>query len=85
MTANLRGSTGQRFTGVTAPAWDWGGAFRPLEHFLVDRRGKVLDVEQIQMFLQAINAVRVSIELAQALDDALDAVRADTLDIDLAR
>ncbi len=72
-----------RFTGVTAMAWEWGGAFRPLEHFLVDRRGKVLDVEQIQMYQQAINAVRTSIEMAPELDQALDAVLADTLDIEL--
>ncbi len=72
-----------RFTGVTAMAWEWGGAFRPLEHFLVDRRGKVLDMEQIQMYQQAINAVRTSIEMAPELDQALDAVLADTLDIEL--
>lgn len=73
----------QHFTGVGADAWTWGGAFRPLEHFLVERRGKVLDMEQVQMFQQAINAVRTSIEMAPTLDAALDAVLAETLDIDL--
>ena len=72
----------QRFTGVSPEAWTWGGAFRPLEHFLVERRGKVLDMEQVQMFQQAINAVRTSIEMAPALDAALDAVLAETLRID---
>lgn len=73
----------QHFTGVPPEAWTWGGAFRPLEHFLVERRGKVLDMEQVQMFQQAINAVRTSIEVAPALDAAFDAVLAETLDVDL--
>lgn len=73
----------QHFTGVPSEAWKWGGAFRPLEHFLVERRGKVLDMEQVQMFQQAINAVRTSIEMAPALDAALYAVLAETLDVDL--
>lgn len=73
----------QHFTGVPTEAWTWGGAFRPLEHFLVERRGKVLDMEQVQMFQQAINAVRTSIEMAPALDAALDVVLAETLDVDL--
>ena len=74
----------QHFTGLSHEAWTWGGAFRPLEHFLVERRGKVLDMEQVQMYQQAINAVRTSIEMAPDLDAALDAVLAETLDIDLA-
>ena len=49
----------------------------------MERRGKVLDMEQVQMFQQAINAVRTSIEMAPTLDAALDAVLAETLDIDL--
>lgn len=73
----------QHFTGVSSQAWTWGGAFRPLEHFLVERRGKVLDMEQVQMYQQAINAVRTSIEMASALDAALGAVLAETLDIDV--
>ena len=73
----------QRFTGVPVDVWNWGLGFRPLEHFLVDRHGRALDLEQIQMYQQAINAVRTSIEMAPDLDQALDAVLADTLDIEL--
>jgi hypothetical protein len=55
------------------------GAARPLEHFLTDRKGRTLDVDQVRMYLQAITAVRVAIELALDLDAALAAVLADTL------
>ena len=71
----------QRFTGVDEAAWAWGGSFRPLEHFLTDRRGRRLDAEQIQMFQQAITAVRVSIELEPALDASLALVLESPLDL----
>lgn len=40
------------------------------------------DASNISGATQAINAVRTSIEMAPALDAALDAVLAETLDID---
>jgi len=72
-------NSNQRFTGVATEAWAWGGAFRPLEHFLADRRGRRLDAEQIAMFQSAIWAVREAIRLAPALDAALAAVLEATL------
>lgn len=60
-------------------AWVWGGAFRPLEHFLTDRRGRRLDAEQIAMFRSAIWAVRESICLAPQRDEALTGVVAATV------
>jgi hypothetical protein len=71
----------QRFTGVPSEAWTWGLGFRPLEHYLDDRKGRILDLDQIQGFQGAIVAVRTSIELAPALDAALDDVLANTLDL----
>ncbi len=56
-----------------------GGAFRPLEHFLTDRRGRRLDAEQIAMFQSAIWAVREPIRMAPALDAALAGVLETTL------
>jgi predicted helicase len=70
----------QQFTGVPLEAWEWGGSFRPLQHFLTDRRGRYLDTEQIKAFQSAIHAVREGIRLGPALDAALDDVLADTLD-----
>lgn len=61
----------QGFTGVPAEAWAWGGSFRPLEHFLTDRKGRVLDVDQVRMYLEAITAVRTAIEMAPDLDATL--------------
>ncbi len=69
----------QCFTGVPTDAWAWGGAFRPLGHFLTDRRGRRLDAEQIAMFQSAIWAVRESIRLAPGLDAALVEVLTTTL------
>lgn len=69
----------QQFTGVSTEAWAWGGSFRPLEHFLTDRKERDLDVDQIRMFLRAITAVRTAIELGPALDMTLDAIVTDTL------
>jgi hypothetical protein len=71
----------QRFTGVPSDAWVWGGAFRPLEHFLVDRRGRRLDADQIAMFQSAIWAVRESIRLGPLLDDALGTILQATMDV----
>lgn len=71
----------QRFTGVPSEAWAWGLGFRPLEHYLDDRKGRALDLDQIQGFHGAIVAVRTSIELAPALDAALDDVLTNTLDL----
>jgi len=72
-------NAGQSFTGVPGEAWGWGGSFRPLEHFLTDRKGRTLDVDQVRMYLQSITAVRVAIEMAPDLDAALAAVLADAL------
>jgi len=69
----------QRFTGVSSDAWAWGGSFRPLEHYLDDRRGRRLDTDQIQAYQSAIHAVRECIRLAPVLDAALDKVLADPL------
>lgn len=71
----------QRFTGVPADAWAWGGSFRPLEHFLTDRRDRQLDLDQIAMYRSAIWAVRESIRLGTALDSALDAILSSTLEL----
>lgn len=71
----------QRFTGVPADAWAWGGSFRPLEHFLTDRRDRQLDMDQIAMYRSAIWAVRESIRLGPGLDSALEAVLSSTLEI----
>jgi len=73
----------QRFTGVPSEAWRWGLGFRPLEHFLTDRKGRRLDGDQIAMFQGAITAVRESIVLAPRLDAALSDVLAETLELRL--
>jgi hypothetical protein len=73
----------QRFTGVPSEAWKWGLGFRPLEHFLADRKGRRLDGEQIAMFQAAITAVRESMALAPEVDVALADVLAETLDLRL--
>ncbi|MBI3748059.1 MAG: N-6 DNA methylase [Chloroflexi bacterium] len=70
----------QSFTGVPLEAWTWGEGFRPLEHYLDERRGRRLDTDQIQAFQSAIHAVRECIRLGPALDAALDAVITDALD-----
>ena len=67
---------GQRFTGIALAAWNWGGSFRPLEHWLSDRRGRALDFAQIQQFQHSIQAVRTSLSLEPALDSALDEILA---------
>jgi hypothetical protein len=64
----------QRFAPITPEEWAWGLGFRPLEHFLDDRRGRQLDVEQIEMFRKAAFAVRESLALTEPLDDALASV-----------
>jgi hypothetical protein len=71
----------QRFAPVTPEEWGWGLGFRPLQHFLDDRRGRQLDVEQIGMFAKAAFAVRESIELAGPLNEALALVLEEPLDL----
>jgi hypothetical protein len=71
----------QRFAPVTPEEWDWGLGFRPLEHFLDDRRGRRLDMEQIQMFCRAAFAVRESLNLAAPLDEALASVLEEPLEL----
>ena len=61
--------------------WRWGLGFRPLEHFLTDRKGRQLDGAQIAMFQSAITAVRGSIALGPDLDAALADVLAQTLEL----
>ncbi len=70
----------QRFSPVTLEEWQWGLGFRPLEHFPDDRRGRQLDVEQIEMFGRAAFAVRQSIQLAEPLDAALALILEKPLD-----
>jgi predicted helicase len=67
-------NSGQAFTGVAVDAWAWGQGFRPLEHFLDDRRRRRLDAEQIAGFQSAIHAVRECIRLEPLLDGALQTV-----------
>jgi hypothetical protein len=69
----------QRFTGVPLDAWTWGQGFRPLEHFLTDRKGRPLDADQVAMFQGAVTAVRASLDLAPQLDAALSEILVDTL------
>jgi predicted helicase len=69
----------QAFAGLPETAWLWGQGFRPLEHYLDERRGKRLDAEQIAGFQSAIHAVRESLRLEPALDAALDVVVNDPL------
>jgi hypothetical protein len=64
----------QSFAGVPPGAWLWGEGFRPLEHYLDERRGRPLDTDQIRAYQSAIHAVRECIRLAPALDTALEAV-----------
>lgn len=66
----------QRFTGVPVAAWAWGGAFRPLEHWLTDRRGRTLDLAQLEQYQRAIHAVREAIRLEPLLDEQLARVLA---------
>ena len=53
-----------------------------LENLLTDRKDRVLDIDQIRMYLQAITAVRTAIELGAALDAALAEVLAGPLVFD---
>jgi predicted helicase len=69
----------QRFTGVPEAAWAWGGAFRPLEHWLNDRRGRTLDLAQLEQYQRAIHAVREAIRLEPLLDEQLARVLAAPL------
>ena len=70
----------QRFTGVPEAAWAWGGAFRPLEHWLTDRRGRALDLAQLEQYQRAIHAVREAIRLEPLLDEQLARVLAAPLE-----
>lgn len=69
----------QRFMPITPDAWTWGLGFRPLEHFLTDRRGRKLDAEQIEMFSRAVLAVEESLTLAGPLNQAVASVLGDPL------
>ena len=79
-TATVWINRNQRFTGVPAEAWAWGGAFRPLEHYLEDRRGRTLDLDQIEAYQRAIHAVREAIRLEPLLDEQLARILAAPLD-----
>ncbi len=70
----------QRFTGVPEAAWAWGGAFRPLEHWLTDRRGRTLDLAQLEQYQRAIHAAREAIRLEPLLDEQLARVLAAPLE-----
>jgi hypothetical protein len=72
-------NTTQLFTGVPEAAWAWGGAFRPLEHWLADRRGRTLDLAQLEQYQRAIHAVREAIRLEPLLDEQLARVLAAPL------
>ncbi len=80
--SEVRINATQVFTGVSTDAWAWGGSFRPLEHFLTDRKDRILDLDQVRMYLQAITAVRTAMELGPALDQALAAVLANPIGFD---
>jgi hypothetical protein len=69
----------QRFTGVPEAAWAWGGAFRPLQHWLTDRRRRTLDLAQLEQYQRAIHAVREAIRLEPLLDEQLARVLAAPL------
>jgi Predicted helicase len=71
----------QRFAPVRPEEWARGLGFRPLEHFLDDRRGRRLDIEQIEMFSRAAFAVRESLELAAPLNEALAAVVEEPIEL----
>jgi len=71
----------QRFAGVRPEAWAWGQGFRPLEHFLTDRKGRALDVGQIEMFCRAVLAVEESLALAEPMNQALASVLGEPLDL----
>ena len=64
----------QAFVGIPEIAWLWGQGFRPLEHYLDERRGQRLDADQIAGFQSAIHAVRESIRLGPGLDSSLVAI-----------
>jgi hypothetical protein len=70
-TASIWINATQHFTGAGTEAWAWGGSFRPMEHFLTDRKGRTLDVDQIEMYLRAVTAVLTAIELGPNLDAVL--------------
>jgi hypothetical protein len=73
------------FTGVPTAAWAWGGAFRPLEHWLTDRRGCTLDLAQLEQYQRAVHAVREAIRLEPLLDEQLARVLAAPLDFSTAQ
>ena len=74
----------QRFIGVSSDAWKWGLGFRPLEHYLEDRKGRVLDMAQIEAFCRAVFAVNESLALAEPMNQALASVLEDLLELPVA-
>lgn len=62
-------------------AWAWGQGFRPLEHFLTDRKGRSLDMGQIEVFCRAACAVDESLALAEPLGGALASIPEQPLEL----
>lgn len=58
-----------------------GLGFRPLEHYLVDRKGRVLDAAQMEAFCRAVFAVEESLAVAAPMDEALSSVLRHSLEL----
>ena len=59
----------------------WGLGFRPLEHYLVDRKGRVLDAAQMEAFCRAVFAVEESLAVAEPMNETLSSVLRHSLEL----
>lgn len=65
----IRINTSQSFEGVPMSVWNYHvGGYRVLEKWLKSRKGRVLSQKEIEWFMQLVEILKSSIELAKRID-----------------
>ena len=63
----------QYFDGISQDVWDYTiGGYHPAAKWLQDRKGQTLDFADVRSYMNAIAAIRHTIDIQGAIDEAID-------------
>ena len=65
----------QYFEGVSKEVWEYRiGAYQVMEKYLKDRKGRKLSLDEVNHYMKAAKAIRLTIELQEKVDEVKEAV-----------
>lgn len=72
------------FEGIPEEVWEYQvGGYQVCDKWLKDKKGRVLELEEIKQYCQIITALKKTIEIQKELDHLFERLEKKTLDLKL--